>query len=239
MQRFNRAALLVALIAIGSGALLTGQIGAVAAAHRIAGLLAAALCAAAVFKTAGPRRRAGIAAVVAGAFGCLNLGGAVAHAIAAPVFLACLAAVAIQPEPAVCERTLRKAILASPGLVLIQIALGALYRHKVLGVLPHMAGAMLAAGLLLVLAVMALQRYPDPSALRTASTAVLAIVLTQVSLGIAAFVMRLLDFDASPAFTAVATAHVTVGSVTLAASVLMGTATAGEARSTRSTGPLP
>jgi heme A synthase len=148
----------------------------------------------------------------------------VVHACLSPIFFA--SCVAIGLSGAGRSSSARRSgfgllIECSPALVLLQIILGASYRHKVLGVMPHMAGAMLVAGLLLVVCTLVLQRFPEASPLRTAAGALLGIVLLQVSLGIAIFILRVLDLDAAPAFLPAAAAHITVGSLTLAATTAL------------------
>jgi membrane protein implicated in regulation of membrane protease activity len=65
------------------------------------------------------------------------------------------------------------------------------------------------------------QRYPEHRTLRAAATWLISILLAQVMLGATAFVMPLLDV-ANPAAVIAATAsHVVVGSLTLAASVVL------------------
>jgi len=109
----------------------------------------------------------------------------------------------------------------TPFLVIVQISLGAAYRHKVLGVMPHMAGAMLVVLPLLVVSVLLLQNFPAHPTLRPVAIAAMSVVLLQASLGIAAFVMRLMDFDTSKGFLFLAATHVCVGALTLAASVVL------------------
>jgi hypothetical protein len=111
--------------------------------------------------------------------------------------------------------------LLTPFAVILQIALGALYRHKIFSVMPHMAGAMVATLLLLVLTVQLLQNFPAHPTLRPVAIASMSVLLLQVTLGIAAFVMRLLDFDTNTGFVFLTAAHVCVGALTLAASVVM------------------
>jgi hypothetical protein len=103
--------------------------------------------------------------------------------------------------------------------VLAQICLGAAYRHEFWGVLPHMAGAAVATALLLIWCLLLLQETRAP---RKPAIAVMAIVLAQVSLGIAAFTLRLLDLESSRWFSVVSAAHISVGALTLAAAVLLG-----------------
>jgi cytochrome c oxidase assembly protein subunit 15 len=156
----------------------------------------------------------------------------IVHACLSPVFFAACVSIGLggaggQPggQPAGGLATsgsgFRLLVKSAPALVLLQIILGAAYRHKAIGVMPHMAGAMLVAGLLLAICSIVLQRFPQPPPLRTAAGALLGIVLLQVSLGIAVFVMRLLDAETTPAFLPAVVAHVTVGSLTLAATTAL------------------
>jgi heme A synthase len=155
----------------------------------------------------------------------------IAHAWLAPLLVACLAAVACfttpewQAEPDAVDLKewpfIPAAAKAAPVIVLLQILMGAAYRHKEWGVMPHMAGAMLVAAALLVIPVMLLQQYPNHPSLKPISIAAMSIALVQVTLGIAALVMRLLDFDADTGFIALSAAHVCVGALTLAASLVL------------------
>jgi heme A synthase len=153
------------------------------------------------------------------------------HAIFAPVLVALLAALGCftipewQTAPERIDTSshafLPLAAKSAPVLVLLQIAMGAGYRHKELGVMPHMAGAMLVALVMLVVPVILLQQFPKHASLRPVAIAAMSIALVQVTLGIGAFVMRLLDFDTTTAFITLAAAHVCVGALTLAASLVL------------------
>jgi heme A synthase len=92
--------------------------------------------------------------------------------------------------------------------------MGAAYRHKAWTVMPHMAGAIIAVSTTLILAVLLLQNNVE---LRRPSILVLTIVLSQASLGIASFLLRLLVLDSW--FTVLSTAHVTVAAMLLGATV--------------------
>jgi hypothetical protein len=117
---------------------------------------------------------------------------------------------------------LRPAAQLTPPIVLFQIAMGALYRHQILGVMPHMLGAMVVAILTLVVSVTLIQHFGDHPQLKSAASALIAVVLAQVCLGIAAFLMLLLGAGNTSAFVWVTTGHVGVGSLTFAASVVAG-----------------
>ncbi len=223
----------IALLAIVAGAL-PGFI----PIHTALGIAALALAGFKAFTNKAAR-----IAVALGAIECLvrnqTPATTIVHACLSPVFFAACVAIGLrsadgQPAGGLATRRsgLRLLVKSAPALVLLQIILGAAYRHKAIGVMPHMAGAMLVAGLLLIVCTIVLQRFPESPPLQTIAGALLGIVLLQVSLGIAVFVMRLLDVESTPAFLPTAVAHVTVGSVTLAAT----TALAIRFDATRSTG---
>jgi len=151
------------------------------------------------------------------------------HAIFAHLSIAFLTGAVVMTSPAWSEpakpvtaaKVLRLAGLATPTAVLIQIALGALYRHQITGVMPHMLGAMLVALLALLVSVTLIQNFPEHQPLKRAATLLISMVLAQVCLGVAVFVMLLLGAGNTAAFTWTATGHVTVGTLAFAASMLM------------------
>jgi hypothetical protein len=218
---FSRAAVLCALCAMASivtGALVTNRHVEFGTMHTVLGVAATGLGAAFAASKRPEVRRCGIAVCVTGAVECMLRGQVPAlHALLAPlVFSAGFAG--MKPLAGDDSAGLRRPVLACPVLVLVQIALGAAYRHKLTEVLPHMAGAMLIAGYLLIVCALVLQQHAAP---RTAAKALLAIVLLQVSLGTAAFLMRLLELDGHGAFEVLSVAHVCTGSLTLAASLVL------------------
>jgi len=115
---------------------------------------------------------------------------------------------------------LRPMALITPPFVLLQITMGALYRHEIVGVMPHMLGAMIVAILTLVVSVILLQNFRSSRELTNSATALISIVLAQVCLGIAVFIMLLLGVGSGPIFAWLATAHVSVGALTFVASVV-------------------
>ncbi len=158
------------------------------------------------------------------------LGGALLHASLAPVAFAIFVAIAVvtssgwNEAPELVEDSaapaLRLFALATPPLIVLQIMLGAAYRHKLTGFLPHLGGAMIVTLAILVLAMLILQRHPGHQKLCTAATWLIAILAAQVMLGFTALVMP--QLKVSPAAVIVTTAlHVVVGSVTLAANLVL------------------
>ena len=156
---------------------------------------------------------------------------AVLHAICGHTILACLTAAAIiartaasDDEPAVTiSGSFPLATLANwiPPFVMTQVAMGALYRHDRWSVMPHMAGAMLVAFLLVSEGVVLLQRVPEHRLLRRAALWSITLVLCQISLGIADFLVRLLDFQDSVVWLVLSIAHVMVGALTFTASLCL------------------
>jgi heme A synthase len=116
---------------------------------------------------------------------------------------------------------LRPLAAVIPPVVFLQITLGAAYRHDMTSVMPHMAIAMGVAFLALIGSSVVLQNFPRPAALRYSAVALISLVLTQVFLGIGAFVMLVLNGAGTFYFVAVTVGHVLIGASTLAASVVM------------------
>ena len=116
---------------------------------------------------------------------------------------------------------LRPLAIATPPIVFLQIALGAAYRHDMTGIMPHMTVAMGVAFMALIGSSVVLQNFPGPASLRRAAAALISLVLAQICLGIAAFLMLLLNFAGTFYFVAITIGHVLVGASTLAASIVM------------------
>ena len=212
-QAFAAVAAAGALLAIVTGALLTDKLAGLAAAHWLLGVAAAVFC----MPLLGNRlcRRL----IVPGLLLALLPVPPVLHAVGAPLLLGGAIA-AVLPLPALAyslSRVVRNLILAAPALVLLQIVLGAAYRHKAIGVVWHLAGAMTVAAVMVMLCVVLLRQVTAERAPRLVTGWLIGILITQVTLGMAALIMRMLDMDA----TVVATAHVTGGSLTFATSLLL------------------
>jgi len=116
---------------------------------------------------------------------------------------------------------LRPLAVAIPPVVFLQITLGAAYRHDITSVMPHMAIAMGVAFVALICSSVVLQHFPRPAVMRHSAVALISLVLTQVCLGIGAFVMLVLNSAGTLYFVAVTVAHVLIGASTLAASIVM------------------
>jgi heme A synthase len=153
------------------------------------------------------------------------------HALLAHLLLSLIVVVAVgtssswRREPELVDGSirplLRPLVVAIPPTVFLQITLGALYRHNITSVMPHMAVAMGVALLALIGSSQVLQNFPRPAPMRHAAIALISIVLTQVCLGITAFLMLLLNAAGTLYFILASVGHVAVGASTLAASIVM------------------
>ncbi len=119
--------------------------------------------------------------------------------------------------------SLRVLTAATTLSILLQLVLGAALRHSGLGIAPHLVGA--AVVVLLVAWVLArvLTRFAQERRLRQSALLLLGLLVAQVFLGIGSYLMRLATRDAPqplPGVVAVTTAHVAVGALVLAASLV-------------------
>jgi len=113
---------------------------------------------------------------------------------------------------------LRFVAIATPALVLSQVALGVVFRHGVTGVLPHILWAFVVA-MFLVLVIAAVVSAGNPE-IRKAGIAFTVIAGVQILLGFALFIMQSVDID--PIYLIVVTAvHATTAALTLATAVLL------------------
>jgi cytochrome c oxidase assembly protein subunit 15 len=120
--------------------------------------------------------------------------------------------------------SLRQLAVAVTGSIFAQLILGALYRHNGISLMPHAVGAIVVAVLALWIAVRILSRFMTEDRLSRAAKALIALVAGQIFLGVVAFILRMQFSDAPqpmPPLVRVATAHVAVGALVLAQSVVL------------------
>ena len=155
---------------------------------------------------------------------------AVVHASFVPVFFGSVAAIVMlmsprwSLEPELVDdrglRFLRPLAMSAPPLVLMQIVLGALYRHKITSVMWHMAGAMVVSLITLIASMVVIQQYATHKQLRGPGIHLMAVVLLQVALGVTAFTMQLLETENTVVLAVFTASHVLVGNMVLAASLV-------------------
>jgi cytochrome c oxidase assembly protein subunit 15 len=117
--------------------------------------------------------------------------------------------------------SLRSLAIVAPCMVLMQIALGAAFRHRAISLLPHLGFSILVALSLLVVGVFVLTQFPKHDTLRKAAHGVLGMTTLQVLLGLGAYWARLDAANSPLQMVLVTVAHVAGGGLTLAFTVLL------------------
>jgi heme A synthase len=176
-----------------------------------------------------------------GAAGMIGLTGmapglvAIPHAVMAHVCFALAALVAVFTSRSWKERreripdggfpSLRSMAVLTPAVVVLQIGLGAAYRHQAIGLVPHVSWAFAAAIVAMMGATFVLVQEQKHSAMRTAAIWLLVLTLLQILAGVAAYFTRAALAD-NPGLMnwmmASTVAHVGIGSLVLAASAILG-----------------
>ncbi len=112
---------------------------------------------------------------------------------------------------------------ATTGAVYAQLLLGAAVRHSVLGVMPHVAGALVVAALGFLTTARVLRRHGDVAALRRPALALGGLLLAQIFLGLGAYVVKYMreEIQPLPLTVAITTAHVACGALGLAAALAL------------------
>jgi cytochrome c oxidase assembly protein subunit 15 len=113
--------------------------------------------------------------------------------------------------------------LAAAG-IFVQAILGAAVRHGVIGPMPHVAGAIVATGLVMWAALGILGSQMDNAALRLPAMLLLSLTFSQVFLGIGAWMSRLAYLNAPqpmPLMVLFTVAHVAVGALTFGSAIAL------------------
>jgi hypothetical protein len=153
------------------------------------------------------------------------------HAFLAALLFAAVAAISLFTSPS-WERepefvqdygwpSLRFLSSAAAFLVAVQVAFGAGFRHGAVGVLPHLLGALVVALFIMIVGAFVTHQFPKHGSLRPVAVALMTITGIQVFLGMAAFLMRLMNMAGTIAFLGISVAHVATGSLTFAVSVML------------------
>lgn len=154
----------------------------------------------------------------------------IAHAIVAPILFSSLVAIAVQTSeswsrPPVPARDLwaplRRLAVLAPILVVLQICLGAAFRHNATGVVWHILDAGIVLLLVMVLGVCVLRQFPEHPTLRPAAIWMLVITGVQVLLGFTVFMVILIVSQNNMTLIVSSVLHVLTGSLTLASTVVM------------------
>jgi cytochrome c oxidase assembly protein subunit 15 len=152
------------------------------------------------------------------------------HACLAQLFFATTCAIAVftspgwKAGPEIVEDhkwpSLRSLAAVTSALLLLQILLGAAFRHRALGVLPHVLFAFVVAGVVTMLALFTLTQFPKHAALRKAAHALVGVTFVQVLLGLGALLARMREVPNPAEIVSTTVVHVAMGALTLGASVV-------------------
>jgi heme a synthase len=158
---------------------------------------------------------------------------AVPHALIAQSFFGLIVAIAVftsrgwfanrEVKEDAGNPALRSLTPVTIGAVLVQLVLGAGFRHGAWGIIPHIIGAILVMALVIWVASAVLIRHQDKY-LRRPALLVLLLVVVQACLGIGAYLARLASKgDPQPLepMISLTASHVVVGALTLAAIVVL------------------
>lgn len=159
---------------------------------------------------------------------------AVIHALVAQSFFGLVVALVLltsadwrEPKPLKEDArfpSTRRLALITVCAVLMQLVLGAGFRHGAFSIVPHVVGALIVFSLVIWTALIILHRYGGDAYLRRPALATLVLLSSQVGLGVFAYAARLKShFDAQPLepMISLTVAHVVVGALTLASVVVL------------------
>jgi cytochrome c oxidase assembly protein subunit 15 len=158
----------------------------------------------------------------------------ISHACLAQLFFSTTVAIAVFTSPSwrrgpeIVEDSgwpsLRSLALSAPIFVLVQLALGAGYRHQAFSVLPHIFGAIFVTGFLITVAVFVLAQFGSHPVLTRTAWTLMGITIVQVVLGIVAYLARLSSLNSPlPVQSTVllTVLHVATGALTMACAVVL------------------
>jgi len=110
---------------------------------------------------------------------------------------------------------------AAAFLVAVQVGFGAGFRHSAVGVLPHLLGALVVALFIMIVGAFVTHQFGKHAVLRPMAVALMVITGIQAFLGMAAFLLRMMETAGTLLFLAISVAHVATGSMTFALSVML------------------
>jgi heme a synthase len=155
----------------------------------------------------------------------------VAHACLAQLFFSTTVAMALftsaswqrGPEPVndYGWPSIRTLGIVTPAAILAQIALGAGFRHRAIGVMPHVIGATVTAIVILTTCAFVLHQFAAHAALRNSAKALLGVTVAQLALGLAAYFAGSSGETPQLAAIILTVSHVATGALTLAAGVVL------------------
>jgi heme A synthase len=155
----------------------------------------------------------------------------VSHTFLALVLLSCTAAITlvtsgvwrrgVEPVQDQGWPSLRSLASVTLVAVLAQAALGTSYRHQALGLMPHIAGAMVVALLIMVMGIFVCQQCPAHRSLRPCAVMLMSVAFAQVFLGITVLTAAAMAPDNALPVVVSILAHLATGGLTLAATMVL------------------
>jgi cytochrome c oxidase assembly protein subunit 15 len=159
---------------------------------------------------------------------------AVPHALVAQSFFAVVIAIAVftsrswlLPRDAKLDSAglpLRKLVSVAVAAVLIQLVLGAGFRHQAFGIPPHIVGAVVVTMLIASTLVTVWRRHKQDDYLTRPSRLAASLLVVQLGLGVSAYFARVAsNADPQPLepMISITVAHLVVGALTLATMVVL------------------
>ncbi len=159
---------------------------------------------------------------------------AVPHALIAQSYLAVVVSLAVfsskswvtsrRVRPDWGNPALRRVLPLTLIAVLVQLVLGAGFRHRAFGIIPHVIGALAVAGLILWTVMLVMRRHGKDEFLRKPALTLAGLLFTQLLLGILAYLARLATAnEPQPVepMISLTVAHVVVGALTLTTLVVL------------------
>jgi cytochrome c oxidase assembly protein subunit 15 len=114
--------------------------------------------------------------------------------------------------------------VATTGVILVQLILGAVYRHGGMGVESHVAGACVVTMLVAWMVARIMMKFAQARALLRPALFLATLVMLQLSLGLGAYLAKMSGRSAPhplPPVVNMTTAHVAVGALVLVTSLYM------------------
>jgi heme a synthase len=159
---------------------------------------------------------------------------AVPHALVAQSFFAVIVAIAVftsrswfsfhEVKADTPSLPLRKLVAATVGAVLIQLVLGAGFRHQAFGIIPHILGAAVVTFLITATAMLVMRRHKGDDYLTRPARLAVSLLVIQLGLGVSAYLARLGSAgDPQPLepLISLTVAHLVVGGLLLATMVVL------------------
>ena len=118
----------------------------------------------------------------------------------------------------------RRLCVLTTGSIYLQLILGAALRHSKSGIVFHLAGALAVTVLVMLVVSRVFRYYPKVASLFRPAVVLSILLLGQLFLGIGSYLIRLAarqDIQPAVAMVTITTAHVAVGALVLATSLIL------------------